>query len=150
MYSRVIFLAAHTHVLCMGSGSVTIVFLPAPRLVHSSLGPILTSSFFLQISAVILNKMNSTLYSQIFEFDISIQILMCIFCSTYRKGSHFEAKVTCQRSIVSLLHDTVHHAHGNVLCIIFSLELIIINPTSKVSSPLKNPIKSSSITNHSS
>ena len=77
VYLRMIFLAAHTHVLCMGSGSAIGVF-PAPRLVHS-----LLKYFFIFISVVILN---STLHSQIFEFDISIQILIWIFGSTYRKG----------------------------------------------------------------
>ena len=59
------FLAAHTHVLCMGSGSAT-GFFPAPRFIFFAF----FAKIFFQISVVILN---STLHSQIFEFDISIQ-----------------------------------------------------------------------------
>ena len=47
------------------------------------------TKIFFQISVVILN---STLHSQIFEFDISIQILVWIFGSTYRKGEIFKRK----------------------------------------------------------
>ena len=47
------------------------------------------AKIFFQISVVILN---STLHSQIFEFDISIQILIWIFGSTYRKGEILKQK----------------------------------------------------------
>ena len=68
VYLRVIFLAPHTHVLCMGSGSATGFFL---RWVSA-----LFAKIFFFISVVILN---SSLHYQIFKFDISIQI----FCLDY-------------------------------------------------------------------
>ena len=47
------------------------------------------AKMFFQISVVILN---STLHSQIFEFDISIQILVWMFGSTHRKGEILKQK----------------------------------------------------------
>ena len=71
------FLAPHTHVLCMVSGSATGSF-PAVRLVHS------LPKYICYISVLILN---SSLHYQIFEFDTNIiQILVWIIGSTYRKG----------------------------------------------------------------
>ena len=99
-------MAPHTHVFCMGSGSATGIF-PAPRLVHSLL------IFLLQISFVLLN---STLHYQIFKFDIDIQILVWSFGSTcIQKRRNFEAKVTCQQSIISLLHE-IHMGVGVGIC----------------------------------
>ena len=47
------------------------------------------TEIFFQISFVIFN---STLHSQIFAFDISIQILDFILGSTYRKGEILKQK----------------------------------------------------------
>ena len=111
------FLATHTHVLCMGSGSATGFF------------PALSAFFgfannFVYISVVILN---SSLRYQIFEFDINIQMLVWIIGSTYmiQKRRNFEAKVTCQPSILSLLHE-IHNGVGVTQtspCLTYSLLL---------------------------
>ena len=86
------FLAPHTHVLCMGSGSATGIF-PAPRLVYSLL------KYFFQISYVLLN---STLHYQIFRFDIDIQILV---------WEKFWSKSDMSTVNVSLLHE-IHMGVG--------------------------------------
>ena len=71
------------YVLCMGSGSATVFFFYGAEI------SAFFAKIFCQISVVILN---STLHSQIFEFDIGIQILIWIFGSTYRKGEILKQK----------------------------------------------------------
>ena len=61
------------------------------------------AKIFFFISVVI---SNSSLHYQIFEIDINIQILVWIVGSTgIQKRRNFEAKVTCQQSSFSLLHE---------------------------------------------
>ena len=94
------FLAPHTHVLCMGSGSATAWVFPAPRLdlVHSLL------KFFFLFQLWYWIQLYTTKYSNLIL--MFIQILVWIFGSTYRKGEILKQKWhTCQQSIVSLLHE---------------------------------------------
>ena len=87
----------------MVSGSAT-GFFPAVRLVHSLLKK-------KKKSVVILN---SSLHYKIFQFDIIQKLVWIIDSTCIQKRRHFEAKVTCQLSIFSLLHE-IHIGVGVVM-----------------------------------
>ena len=66
----------------MGSGSATVFFFGAE--ISAFIAKIFFSNFSCDIEF--------NVHSQIFEFDISIQILIWIFGSTYRKGEILKQK----------------------------------------------------------
>ena len=97
------FLAAHTHVLCMGSGSAT-CFFPAPRLVHS------LPKYFFKFQLWYWIQLYTPTCPKYLNL-ILVLILICIFGSTYRKGEILKQKKSGMSTVnlFSVTQDT----HGS-------------------------------------
>ena len=91
------FLACHTHVLCMGSGSASALFL-APGLVHSLL------KYFFKFQLWYWIQLYTTKYSNLIL--IFRYILVWIFGSTYRKGEILKQKWHVNSQFFTVTRDT--------------------------------------------